>query len=65
MIARRTEDHIIELEDHLRAAMLAGEVSVLDELIHEDLETLRNTDSKESPREGRAGNRNPKLNAST
>ena len=38
MIARRIEDHIIELEERLRAAMLAGEVSVLDELIHEDLE---------------------------
>lgn len=50
---------------HKRNRRLSNAADRFVELIHEDLETLRNTDSKESPREGRAGNRDPKLNAST
>jgi DNA-binding transcriptional LysR family regulator len=50
---------------HKRNRRLSNAADRFVELIHEDLETLRNTDSKESPREGRAGNRDRKLNAST
>jgi DNA-binding transcriptional LysR family regulator len=50
---------------HKRNRRLSNAADRFVELIHEDLETLRNTDSKESPREGRAGNRGPKLTAST
>lgn len=50
---------------HKRNRRLSNAADRFVELIHEDLETLRNTDSKESPREGRTGNRAPKLNAST
>ena len=50
---------------HKRNRRLSNAADRFVELIHEDLETLRNTDSKESPREGLAGNRGPKLTAST
>lgn len=50
---------------HKRNRRLSNAADRFVELIHEDLATLRNTDSKESPREGRTGNRDPKLNAST
>jgi DNA-binding transcriptional LysR family regulator len=50
---------------HKRNRRLSNAADRFVELLHEDLETLRNTDSKESPRGGRAGNRDPKLNAST
>jgi DNA-binding transcriptional LysR family regulator len=50
---------------HKRNRRLSNAADRFVELIHEDLETLRDTDSKEPPREGRAGNRDRKLNAST
>lgn len=50
---------------HKRNRRLSNAADRFVEMIHEDLNTLRETESKKSPRDGRAGNRDQQLNAST
>jgi DNA-binding transcriptional LysR family regulator len=50
---------------HKRNRRLSNAADRFVELLHEDLNSLQDTDHEESSREGRAGNRDRKLNAPT